>query len=123
MKFEHYFTIEELCRRIPRSAKFFRAELQRGGFSPGRRADGSPDTSNVLLIDGSYFVPASGVAHYLDAHRLGAARLVEMLDRERDLPVDAPDLSDFGAGVPARSAGELRRKLSVQTSGAKEAHG
>lgn len=111
MKFEAYFSIEEICRRIPRSPKFFRAEIQRGMFSPSRRPDGSPDTSNVMVIDGSYFVPASGVAHYLDSHRLGAARLVELQDdRERE-PVDAANLSAVSPGISARSPGELRRKL------------
>lgn len=124
MRFEAYFSIEEICRRIPRSPKFFRAEIQRGAFSPARRADGSPDTSNIMLIDGSYFVPASGVAHYLDAHRLGATRLVELQEQREREAVDAPDLSAVSSGIPARSAGELRRKLgAVQTFGQEACNG
>jgi hypothetical protein len=120
MAFEQYFTVEEICARIPRSPKFFRAEIQRGHFSPGRLADGTPDLRNIQLIDDTYMVPLSGICHYLANHAAAQVPVVAELvaHRLRPEPESRPVLSD---GCAARSPGELRRKHALQTHGPQEA--
>lgn len=116
--FETYFSLAEIGQRIPKSDKFWRAELKAGAFGPG-----------CVSIGGEYFVPASGVAAYLEAHSLGARVVVELFDgRERQPVEERPALS---SGTKARSEGELRRVLSgaahggsvVQTLGQEATHG
>lgn len=107
--FETYYSLAEIAQRIPKSGDFWRAELKAGKFQ-----------GDCVFIGGEYFVPASGVAHYLDAHKLGAAPLSEMVNgRARQ---DVEDRAPLSFGTPARSAGELRRKL-VQAPGQEATHG
>jgi hypothetical protein len=123
MRFEQYFSTEEICQRIPRSAKFIRAEILRGGFSPGRTPAGEPDLGNIQVIDGAYMVPLSGILHYLSQHALphvqAAAELVA--DRLRPPTVDRDNLP--GPGIAARSPGELRRKLQTFGQGQEAVNG
>jgi len=117
--FETYFSLAEIAQRIPKSDKFWRAELKRGAFAPAL-PNGQPDLSNVLQVGGEFFVPASGVAYYLAAHAAAAPVPVVasfMAGRARQ-PLPAPPRP--AAGIRARSAGELRRKIDagvVQTFG------
>lgn len=117
MAFEQYFTIEEIAARIPRSAKFFRAEIQRGRFSPNRLPDGTPDLSNIQIIDETYMVPLSGILFYLAQHSAAQLTLVADLVAHRLRPEAETRPSLSTNGTAARSRGELVRKLSVQAHG------
>lgn len=102
--FEVFFSLAEIAQRIPKSGDFWRAELKAGKFG-GR----------CVSIGGEYFVPASGVAQYLDEHRLGAVPLAHLANgRHRQAEIAQRGL--LSCGTPARSAGELRRKV-VPTPG------
>lgn len=100
MAFELYFSVEEICQRIPRSPAFFRREIQRGAFG---------DLAAVLLVDGSYFVPLAGIEHYIRTHALPAT--VATMVSERLRPTVGARL--FSDGVSARNGGELKRKLAT----------
>lgn len=76
------------------SDTFIRKKVKGGEFSPAG-ADGEPDLTNIIDVDGDLRVPASGVNLFLRRYSLR-----------------------YDAGVKARNAGELRRKLGrVQTFG------
>jgi hypothetical protein len=94
---ELYYSIADLSTLLRFAEKTLRAKIKAGDFSPPG-ANGEPDLGNILEISGELRVPASGVNHFLDRHRLV-----------------------YDVGVKARNLGELRRKLGkVQTSGLKE---
>jgi hypothetical protein len=97
--FETFFSLGEIAQRIPKSDKFWRAELKRGAFGPG-----------CVLIGGEYFVPVSAVAAYLERHGIGARPLAELVNGRTRQALPAP--AALSAGTAARSAGELRRKLA-----------
>lgn len=101
--FELYFSLAEIAERIPKTDQFWRAEFKAGAFGPLERC---------LQVGGEYFVPASGVAYYLDSHKIPAAAFAHLVNgRHRQA---SPARAVLSGGITARSAGELRRKL-VQT--------
>lgn len=111
--FETYFSLAEIASHIPKSAEFWRRELKRGAFSPRLSDAGQPDLSNVVEVGGEFFVPASGVAFYLDAHRLGASALAGLVNGRQRQP--APGRAVF-VGRRVRTIGELRRTIDQEAS-------
>ena len=96
--FETYFSLVEINQRIPKTAGFWRAQVKCGALG-----------AFVVKVGGEFFVPASSIAAYLDARTLGAAPLAALFDAGKRQAVPGRFSTD---GTPARSPGELRRKLA-----------
>jgi hypothetical protein len=100
-------TVAQMLGQV--SEKFIERELARGRFFP---IDGEAiDRTTVMRIAGKDMVSLVGVQWYLRQHcawpraRAAAGFLAKEMS-------SAPDLVSLPDGVPARSEGELRRKLA-----------
>lgn len=80
---EMHYTAQELAVLMRKCDRFVRDEIKAGAFGP-----------DVFFVGGDYLVAASAANAYMERHRLPAPPAVQM-------------------GVPARSEGELRRKLAA----------
>lgn len=105
-----YFRVSAVARMLGQvSEKFIRAELERGRFFPV--VEGDIDGSTVVRIAGNDMISITGVTWYL--HRWcgwpKAAAAAQFLAQEMS---KAPDLVELPSGIPARTEGELRRKMA-----------
>lgn len=105
MAFQVYFPICEVASRLGTSEKAIRRLAESGQLGP------------VWLVVGKLRVGEAGLISYLDRHVANfSAPAVEM----RRLAIDKrmgrstpPERGPFQDGVPARSEGELLRKLNA----------
>ena len=84
---ELFYTVGELAFLLRLGESTVSRKWKSGEFSPAG-PDGQPDISNIVDLGGDIRIPASGVNHYLDRHRVRRT-----------------------SGVAARTVGELRRKV------------
>lgn len=111
MPFQVYYSIAEIAARLDYTKKWVTRKVQAGEFGP---------VSDVVQIGKDIRVPQSGVDLFVESHpyKRDAATLMRnkaLIDRRlkgREIPLDR---GPFSTGIAARSPGELRRKLSVQT--------
>jgi hypothetical protein len=105
-----FFRVSEVCRMLGgASERFIKEELRRGAFFP--ISAGAVDTSTVASIGGADMVSLVGIQWYLRqscawAHTATAAAF---LSRR---VAGAPELVELPPGIPARTEGELRRKVA-----------
>jgi hypothetical protein len=107
-----YYAISSVADRLEFSEKTVRRRLFAGEFGP----------TEAVLLDGEHLrVPYSGLHFYLRRHQLDRGPAILQSQRELMQRRLGRERGDFIAGVPARSEGELRRK--VQASGQEAANG
>jgi hypothetical protein len=90
---EKYYSVAETCLLLGFSDKWVRERVKAGDFDP---PESEPEAAAVVMIEKDIRIPASGINRFLGRHALRGANQVIA-----------------GAGVFARSEGELKRKLTA----------
>ena len=105
-----FFTVAEVSRMLGRvSEAFIRAELRRGRFFP--ISGGEIDATTVVRVGGSDMISLLGLNWYLRTHCAWPCQAGAVAELAQSFN-DAPPAVELPAGVPARSAGELKRKVT-----------
>lgn len=112
MAFQVYYSIAEIAARLDYTKKFVTRRVQAGAFGA---------ICDVIQVGKDIRVPQSGIDFFVQSHpyKRDAATLMRnraLMDRRLHRRIIPPDRGPFSPGIAARSAGELKRKLSVQTS-------
>lgn len=110
MEVPRYFSVSTVAQMLGGvSEKFIRQELRRGRFFP--LVAGVPDASSVVRVAGNDMVSLVGVTWYLRTFCAwpAADAAARFLQNEMS---GGPVLSVLDAGTPARTPGELKRRIS-----------